>query len=72
MAKYPQWDGKVYKRAKFGDISIKGPAKEHEMKAAKAAVSASRGGSGKSRRRDRIRSVRKAAAAAALLALYLS
>jgi hypothetical protein len=30
MAKYPQWDGKVYKRAKFGDISIKGPAKEHE------------------------------------------
>jgi hypothetical protein len=32
MAKYPQWDGKVYKRAKFGDISIKGTAKEHEMK----------------------------------------
>jgi hypothetical protein len=29
---YPQWDGKVYKRAKFGDISIKGTAKEHEMK----------------------------------------
>jgi hypothetical protein len=26
------WDGKVYKRAKFGDISIKGTAKEHEMK----------------------------------------
>ena len=32
MAKYPQWDGKVYKRAKFGDIAIKGTAKEHEMK----------------------------------------
>jgi hypothetical protein len=32
MAKYPQWDGKVYKRAKFGDISIKGLAKEHEIK----------------------------------------
>ncbi|HTF65778.1 MAG TPA: hypothetical protein VK638_24120 [Edaphobacter sp.] len=32
MAKYPQWDGKVYKREKFGDISIKGTAKEHEMK----------------------------------------
>jgi hypothetical protein len=32
MAKYPQWDGKVYKRAKFGDISLKGTAKEHEMK----------------------------------------
>jgi hypothetical protein len=32
MAKYPQWDGKVYKRVKFGDISIKGTAKEHEMK----------------------------------------
>jgi hypothetical protein len=31
MAKYPQWDGKVYKRAKFGDISIKG-TKEHETK----------------------------------------
>jgi hypothetical protein len=28
----PQWDGKVYKRAKFGDISIKGTVKEHEMK----------------------------------------
>jgi hypothetical protein len=32
MADAPQWDGKVYKRAKFGDISIKGTAKEHEMK----------------------------------------
>jgi hypothetical protein len=32
MAKYPQWDGKVYKRARFGDISIRGTAKEHEMK----------------------------------------
>jgi hypothetical protein len=32
MAKYPQWDGKVCKRARFGDISIKGTAKEHEMK----------------------------------------
>jgi hypothetical protein len=32
MAKYPQWDGKVYKRAKFGDISTKGTAKGHEMK----------------------------------------
>jgi hypothetical protein len=32
MAKHPQWDGKVYKRAKFGDISIRGTAKEHEMK----------------------------------------
>jgi len=30
--KNPYWDGKVYKRAKFGDISIKGTAKEHEMK----------------------------------------
>jgi hypothetical protein len=38
MAKYPQWDGKVYKRAKFGDISIKGTAKEHEMKLRRAAV----------------------------------
>ncbi len=26
MAKYPHWDGKVYKRVKFGDISIKGTA----------------------------------------------
>jgi hypothetical protein len=32
MAKYPQWDGKVYRRATFGDISIKSTAKEHEMK----------------------------------------
>jgi hypothetical protein len=32
MADAPQWDGKVYRRAKFGDISIKGTAKEHEMK----------------------------------------
>ena len=32
MAKYPQCDGKVYKRARFGDISIKGTAKEHEIK----------------------------------------
>jgi hypothetical protein len=31
MAKYPQWDGKVYKRARFGDVSIKGTAKEHEI-----------------------------------------
>jgi hypothetical protein len=39
MAKYPQWDGKVYKRAKFGDISIKGTA-----------VPTSRGRRSKSRR----------------------
>jgi hypothetical protein len=32
MANYPQWDRKVYRRAKFGDISIKGTATEHEMK----------------------------------------
>ena len=32
MAKDSQWDGKVYRRAKFGGISIKGTAKEHEMK----------------------------------------
>jgi hypothetical protein len=34
MAKYPQWDwdGKVYKRAKFGDISIKGTVKEQQTK----------------------------------------
>jgi hypothetical protein len=31
MAKDSQWDGKVYRRAKFGGISIKGTAKEHEM-----------------------------------------
>jgi hypothetical protein len=32
MTDAPQWDGKVYKQAKFGDISIKGTAKEHEIK----------------------------------------
>jgi hypothetical protein len=32
MPDAPQWDGKVYRRTKFGDISIKGTAKEHEMK----------------------------------------
>jgi hypothetical protein len=32
MAKNPYRDGKVHKRARFGDISIKGTAKEHRMK----------------------------------------
>jgi hypothetical protein len=26
------WDGKVHKRGKFGDISIKGTAKKHDVK----------------------------------------
>jgi hypothetical protein len=33
MAKYPYWDGKVHKRARVGDISIKGTAKGHGMSA---------------------------------------
>jgi hypothetical protein len=28
----PTWNGKVYRQAKFGDISIKGIAKEAELK----------------------------------------
>jgi hypothetical protein len=30
--KNPYWDGKVHKRAKFGDLSIKGTVKEHQTK----------------------------------------
>jgi hypothetical protein len=32
VANYPYWDGKVHKRARFGDISIKGTAKGNRMK----------------------------------------
>jgi hypothetical protein len=32
MADAPQWDGRICKQAKFGDISTKGTAKEHRMK----------------------------------------
>lgn len=32
MPDAPQWDGRVCKQAKFGDISIKGTAKEHRLK----------------------------------------
>jgi hypothetical protein len=32
MPDAPQWDGRICKQAKFGDISIKGTAKEHRLK----------------------------------------
>ncbi len=30
--KNPYWDGKIHKRSRFGDISIKSTVKEQQMK----------------------------------------